>query len=128
MSREIKFEYGFESINGIIKKQYYLHEIHNIANICDIWGILPIVYVRQFTGHTDKNGKEVYEGDIVIWSAGEKAVIEWVDGDAEFSANPDLDPSFGSFVERPLLNGIGSMRYYEVIGNIYDSPELLENQ
>ena len=25
-----KFEYGFESVNGIVKKKYYLHEIPNI--------------------------------------------------------------------------------------------------
>lgn len=65
MSKEIKFEYGFQSINGIVKKKYYLHEIPFIAEKCDIWNVLPIVYVRQFTGLVDKNGIEIYEGDKV---------------------------------------------------------------
>lgn len=65
MKREIKFEYGFNSVNGIVKKQYYLHEIPNIKEKCDVWNVLPIAYVRQFTGLKDKNGKEIYEGDVI---------------------------------------------------------------
>jgi len=62
--REIKFEYGFKSVNGIVKKVYHLSEIPNIAQKCDVWNVLPIVYVRQFTGCEDKNGINIYEGDI----------------------------------------------------------------
>ena len=60
----LKFEYGFNSINGIVKKKYYLSEIPNIKEKCDVWNVLPIVYVRQFTGFTDKKEIEIYQGDI----------------------------------------------------------------
>ena len=63
MKREIKFEYGFESVNGTVKKVYHLHEIPNIQQKCDVWNVLPIKYVRQFVGHKDKNGVEIFEGD-----------------------------------------------------------------
>ena len=63
MNREIKFEYGFISVNGLVKKVYHLHEIPNIQQKCDVWNVLPIKYVRQFVGHKDKNGVEIFEGD-----------------------------------------------------------------
>jgi len=64
MKREILFEYGFQSVNGIVKKVYAISEIPNIAKKCDVWNVLPIVYVRQFTGLTDKNGVKIFEGDV----------------------------------------------------------------
>ena len=63
MSREIKFEYGFESVNGIIKKVYHLHEIPDVKDKCDVWGVLPLVYIRQFTKVKDEDGVDIYEGD-----------------------------------------------------------------
>ncbi len=65
MNREIRFEYGFESVNGTVKKVYQLHEIPNIQQKCDVWNVLPIKYVRQSTGLKDKNGTEIFEGDLV---------------------------------------------------------------
>jgi uncharacterized phage protein (TIGR01671 family) len=65
MNREIRFEYGFESVNGTVKKVYHLHEIPNIQQKCDVWNVLPIKYVRQSTGLKDKNGTEIFEGDLV---------------------------------------------------------------
>ena len=63
MKRQIKFEYGFESVNGTVKKVYDLWQIPKIALICDVWNVLPIKYVRQSTGAVDKKGVEIYEGD-----------------------------------------------------------------
>ena len=63
--------------------------------------------VGQYTGLTDKNGRKIFEGDIMR-NAGN--VVEFYGGD--FCINGDS----------PLSYWTGT----EVIGNIYDNPELLE--
>ncbi len=91
--------------------------------------------LMQYTGLKDKNGKEIYEGDIIKWVTGECAVVEWSDGDAEFLCEIDIHKyqgcvGVGGFDEKPILNGFSSTmaRHYEVIGNIYENPELLNNK
>jgi len=73
------------------------------TNFCDI-------ELMQFTGLLDKNGKEVYEGDIVtILSNGYPKEVKW-------------EPRYCGFNIRPNRR---NAKGYEVIGNIYENPELL---
>ena len=80
--------------------------------------------VGQYTGLRDKNGREIYEGDIVHLSSDDgvdyKALIVFKDGG--FCA---IDGSENDYSVRRY----GLSRYdlkVEVIGNIYENPELLE--
>ena len=67
----------------------------------------------QFTGLLDKNGKEIYEGDIVKWANGKDAVDEVI-----YSGDRFLLHNLGA----PSLAKISID--CEIIGNIYENPEL----
>ncbi len=69
----------------------------------------------------DKNGKEIYEGDILkVHYIGETgtAIQEVLFYEGTFAVNCSED-------YKPLLNEVN--RYSEVIGNIYENADLLEN-
>ena len=80
--------------------------------------------VGQFTGLMDKNGKEIYEGDIVKWSNGMLYAVKFLDGMFYASIEECNECIFGGF---PLYRLIecedGGC---EIIGNIYDNTELLK--
>ena len=96
----------------------------------DEYGVLhPMVDVIliQFTGLHDKNGKEIYEGDIANITLGliakggytERGVMEFNKESAQFSFLCK-DSLFEEPQERPDAFTI------EVIGNIYENPDLLK--
>lgn len=79
------------------------------------------VTIGQYTGLTDRNGKRIFEGDILRYDDGETSIYDarwdyhrWlVQMHRDYPTMPDdLDDFF--------------CQYAEVIGNIYDNPELLE--
>lgn len=79
--------------------------------------------IMQYTGLKDRNGKEIYEGDIVSWIKGfgkikytSKIVFE--EGDATFRVS-------GHGMHR--LFSYEGTESVEVVGNIYENPELLKD-
>lgn len=129
MSREIKFEYGFKSQNGIVKKVYELSQIPNIASICDVWNELPICYVRQFTGLQDKNGNDIFEGDIVSFETDPKGVVRWNNHVLCYTYYEDYkedEITNSDFLCDWAQLNKGESRHYIVHGNIYETPKLLK--
>lgn len=84
--------------------------------------VKDIYEFMQYTGLKDKNGKEIYEGDIVKFKMydGEYENYKIVFRNAEFEAINEDDTNF---ISTDIWNVYG-----EVIGNIYDNPELLKKK
>ncbi len=120
--REILFR-GKRSDNSKWVEGFYVGAIADCSHeICDIDSVtghrveVDPATVGQYTGLQDKNGKRIFEGDIVA-DGNEIFVCFWDGCNVEFGVkNKDL--SFG-IAYLPIAE-------YEVIGNIHDNPELMD--
>lgn len=80
---------------------------------------LKNIEIMQFTGLTDKNGKEVFEGDMISLGDG-KATIEYSNQDFCFVFWHNIDEEWYSLA---YLKGL---KNFEIIGNIHEHKHLLK--
>ncbi len=112
MNREIKFRVndGFHNGNFEVKSIDFKNKLVTIDCGADCKFNLNEIKLMQFTGLKDKNNKEIYENDIISWG-GKPCEIKFTDGCFTY--------------EQELIKGNESLQYSEIIGNIYENPELI---
>lgn len=128
--REILFR-GKQIINGDwVEGNLLIPDLSNrdtqILMSTDTYCIRNVIpsTVGQYTGLTDKNGKKIFEGDIID-TPDRLVKVVWLAGNAQF------DLHFIRYKDEVAITNfkgihMHDLKEYEVIGNIHDNSELLE--
>lgn len=126
MSREIKYRVWDEN-EGEYRTDYENMVLYpdGTFQIETSWCIISGEFVvEQYTGLKDKNGKEIYEGDICKDQRGYVGKIVWAPNEAGFG--------FYEYHVRDDGFGLGCMPLsrlrLEILGNIHENPELMESR
>ena len=128
MQRQIKFRGQRQSDNkwiyGDLLQPTEIYDGYEISDCESIDGARVDVIedtIGQYTGLHDKNGKEIYEGDIIS-NGYEKCIVVWVKEYAGFMLKLINKEYENKEWTNPMID-LG--KEDEVIGNIYENPELL---
>lgn len=107
---------GMNLVKGLWWGNSGIGHVHLIewADSC----LLSEVELMQFTGILDKNGKEIFEGDICRDSETEiNKVVEWTKNSYQLVRVTKFARVWGAFTSR--------LPYLEIIGNIWENSDLL---
>lgn len=122
MKREIKFRGKDDAENWQYGLPTYIGKVNTWMHVWDRSDELDEIRVKndtlgQFTGMKDRTGKDIYEGDILQFEGNHTTAlrkVEWIGGGFQLVGITDV-----------LTTDLPADMQWEVIGNIYDNPELI---
>lgn len=79
--------------------------------------------IGQFTGLYDKNGKEIYEGDILYWNDNNRLYVVTFESGMFYASIRECNKGFFRGFPLHIITGDGKCK---IVGNIYDNQELLK--
>ncbi|MGE6379963.1 YopX family protein [Peribacillus muralis] len=133
--REIKFRAWNGEMTYINDWHWYeANGVHDVEGGL-AYGGYAVYTLMQYTGLKDKNGVEIYEGDIIVYEIDNGVGIEsycarvfWSENEDEYKNRLEwlidyIDINGFDALSRPAVYNEG----LQVIGNIHENPELLES-
>jgi hypothetical protein len=109
--REIKFRFWKKEAEKMLPDVF----APRTPTFGDVVGLIQMDFeMMQFSGLKDKNGKEIYEGDIV------RFIVDGTIDTVEFKT--------GAFKTHGIVLSELGTDTHEVIGNIYENPDLLKSR
>ena len=130
MSREIKFR-AWDKKEHVMEVPIAIGfddsgKIDSVSTYKYLWG--DKLLLEQFTGLKDKNGKDIYEGDILAWHSNVYRKHDWVGLVLYRGAGFAVQESDKSYSSPEWLDCAcrKDANIIEVIGNIHENPDLLE--
>ena len=117
--REIKFRAWDKQEKKMVydvERTYDGYPVNGVSSFGAILDCPNFFDVMQFTGLKDKNGKEIYEGDILLLPSGKSGKVFWEKFMAGFAVS--LSRFFPELIDADTANDS------EIVGNIYENKEL----
>lgn len=145
MSREIKFRAFIKHLQIMVK----IESVDFITKMVEVdltggegdttWFTFENVELVQYTSLKDKNGREVYEGDIIYWEINNgvgiesyTAIVKWSENLVEegWSQTYKWLVGYTGNYYRGSYDELSTPAAYndalQIMGNIYENPELME--
>jgi uncharacterized phage protein (TIGR01671 family) len=128
--RDIKFRVWDKEVSKYVSDLHHISisPFGGIYNLQDGDGGPERYDLQQYTGLHDRNGKEIYDLDLLRNAEGKTYAVMWSPEGCFFCVrNKNGEPVVGLFDPFPLLQSNIQKEEMEVIGNIWENPTLLDD-